>query len=244
MARELRMLLLWGRSLRAPALAAAPRGKPFLCPWRTPAQSRSPRRSLASSFHAGRLFSSQAAEDQTEEPLHSIISSTETVQGSVSKHEFQAETKKLLDIVARSLYSEKEVFIRELVSNASDALEKLRHKLLSEGQTLPEMEIHLQTDAEKGTITIQDTGIGMTQEELVSNLGTIARSGSKAFSGCAAEPGGGQQQDHWPVWSGFLLCSWWLTEWRCIPAQRPRAALVTSGSPTALGCLKSLKPQE
>ncbi|CAK7303162.1 Heat shock protein 75 kDa, mitochondrial [Vulpes lagopus] len=181
MARELRVLLLWGRRLQAPALAAAPRGKPFLCPWRTPAQSRSPRRSLASSFHAGRLFSSQAAEDRTEEPLHSIISSTETVQGSVSKHEFQAETKKLLDIVARSLYSEKEVFIRELVSNASDALEKLRHKLLSEGQTLPEMEIHLQTDAEKGTITIQDTGIGMTQEELVSNLGTIARSGSKAF---------------------------------------------------------------
>lgn len=86
-----------------------------------------------------------------------------------------------MDIVACSLYSEKEVFIRELISNASDALEKLRHKLVCEGQVLPEMEIHLQTDAEKGTITIQDTGIGMTQEELVSNLGTIARSGSKAF---------------------------------------------------------------
>ncbi|XP_039095212.1 heat shock protein 75 kDa, mitochondrial [Hyaena hyaena] len=182
MARELRvLLLLCGRSLRAPALAAVPRGKPSLCPWRTPAPSRSPGRSLPSSFHAARLFSSQAAEERTEEALHSIISSTETVQGSTSKHEFQAETKKLLDIVARSLYSEKEVFIRELISNASDALEKLRHKLVSAGQTLPEMEIHLQTDAEKGTITIQDTGIGMTQEELVSNLGTIARSGSKAF---------------------------------------------------------------
>lgn len=89
--------------------------------------------------------------------------------------------QKLLDIVARSLYSEKEVFIRELISNASDALEKLRHKLVSGGQALPDMEIHLQTDAEKGTITIQDSGIGMTREELVSNLGTIARSGSKAF---------------------------------------------------------------
>uniref|UniRef100_A0A9L0KBR9 Heat shock protein 75 kDa, mitochondrial n=1 Tax=Equus asinus TaxID=9793 RepID=A0A9L0KBR9_EQUAS len=181
MARELRALLLWGRRLRAPALAAFPGGKPVVCPQRTPAQFRSPRLSLASNFHVGRPFSSQAAEDREEEPLHSIISSTETVQGSVSKHEFQAETKKLLDIVARSLYSEKEVFIRELISNASDALEKLRHKLVSEGQTLPEMEIHLQTDTEKGTITIQDTGIGMTQEELVSNLGTIARSGSKAF---------------------------------------------------------------
>ncbi|PKU33159.1 hypothetical protein llap_16535 [Limosa lapponica baueri] len=101
--------------------------------------------------------------------------------GAASKHEFQAETKKLLDIVARSLYSEKEVFIRELISNGSDALEKLRHRLMAEGKALPEMEIHLQTDSGKGTITIQDTGIGMTQEELVSNLGTIARSGSKAF---------------------------------------------------------------
>uniref|UniRef100_A0A452SE81 Uncharacterized protein n=1 Tax=Ursus americanus TaxID=9643 RepID=A0A452SE81_URSAM len=76
----------WG-SLLLPLPAAPPAcavlRKPFLCPWRTPAQSRSPRRSLASSFHAGRLFSSQAAEDQTEEPPHSIISSTETVQGTV-----------------------------------------------------------------------------------------------------------------------------------------------------------------
>ncbi|XP_008069312.1 heat shock protein 75 kDa, mitochondrial isoform X1 [Carlito syrichta] len=185
MARELRALLLWGHRLRpllrAPAVAAAPGGIPVLCPWRTTAQFGSPQRNLASSFLAGQPYSTQAAEDQREEPLHSIISSTETVQGSTSKHEFQAETKKLLDIVARSLYSEKEVFIRELISNASDALEKLRHKLVSDGQVLPEMEIHLQTDAGKGTITIQDTGIGMTQEELVSNLGTIARSGSKAF---------------------------------------------------------------
>lgn len=182
MARELRTLLLWGRRLQAPALAAACGGKPVLCPWRLPAQSWGPQRSLASSFHVGRPFSSQAAEDQAEAgPLHSVISSSETVQGSATKHEFQAETKKLLDIVARSLYSEKEVFIRELISNASDALEKLRHKLVSEGQALPDMEIHLQTDADRGTITIQDTGVGMSQEELVSNLGTIARSGSKAF---------------------------------------------------------------
>ncbi|KAM9209821.1 heat shock protein 75 kDa, mitochondrial [Dugong dugon] len=186
MARELRSLVLWGRllrvPLRAPALATARGGKPVLSPWRTTVQSESPWRNLAAaSVPVGQTYSTQAAEDQKEEPLHSIISSTETVQGSVSKHEFQAETKKLLDIVARSLYSEKEVFIRELISNSSDALEKLRHRLVCEGQTLPEMEIHLQTDADKGTITIQDTGIGMTQEELVCNLGTIARSGSKAF---------------------------------------------------------------
>ncbi|NXU83955.1 TRAP1 protein, partial [Xiphorhynchus elegans] len=135
----------------------------------------------ALSIPAGRAYSTQTAEPKEEEPLHSIISDTESVRGAASKHEFQAETKKLLDIVAHSLYSEKEVFIRELISNGSDALEKLRHRLMTEGKSLPELEIHLQTDSGKGTITIQDTGIGMTQEELVSNLGTIARSGSKAF---------------------------------------------------------------
>uniref|UniRef100_A0AAZ3NNQ2 Heat shock protein 75 kDa, mitochondrial n=1 Tax=Oncorhynchus tshawytscha TaxID=74940 RepID=A0AAZ3NNQ2_ONCTS len=125
----------------------------------------------------------QEAEDKApeEEPLHTIIQDTENVQGTFSKHEFQAETKKLLDIVARSLYSEKEVFIRELISNGSDALEKLRHKLITGGGDTAPMEIHLQTDQAKGTFTIQDTGVGMNQEELVANLGTIARSGSKAF---------------------------------------------------------------
>ncbi|XP_051823691.1 heat shock protein 75 kDa, mitochondrial [Antechinus flavipes] len=188
MARELRaLLMLWGRhlrpplGLREPGLRNVAGGRLSPCLWRN-VQVVNPMRSLAvSGIYGGQKYSTQAAEDKKEEPLHTIISSTETVQGSISKHEFQAETKKLLDIVARSLYSEKEVFIRELISNSSDALEKLRHKLISEGQTLPEMEIHLQTDTEKGTITIQDTGIGMTQEELVSNLGTIARSGSKAF---------------------------------------------------------------
>ncbi|XP_016377267.1 heat shock protein 75 kDa, mitochondrial-like [Sinocyclocheilus rhinocerous] len=79
---------------------------------------------------AHRRYSTQQAESTEEETLHTIISDTENVQGSYSKHEFQAETKKLLDIVARSLYSEKEVFIRELISNGSDALEKLRHKMI------------------------------------------------------------------------------------------------------------------
>ncbi|XP_064172157.1 heat shock protein 75 kDa, mitochondrial [Anguilla rostrata] len=136
---------------------------------------------VATQLFPQRAYSAQQAESTEEEPLHTIISDTENVQGTFSKHEFQAETKKLLDIVARSLYSEKEVFIRELISNGSDALEKLRHRLMSGGGDTAPMEIHLQTDAAKGTFTIQDTGVGMTQEELVSNLGTIARSGSKAF---------------------------------------------------------------
>jgi len=98
--------------------------------------------------------------------------------------EFQAETKKLLDIVAKSLYTDKEVFLRELVSNASDALEKRRHAALisgSEVEGAPEMAIWIDGDKETNTLTITDTGIGMSKEELIENLGTIARSGSKNF---------------------------------------------------------------
>ncbi|KAB5554106.1 hypothetical protein PHYPO_G00046350 [Pangasianodon hypophthalmus] len=150
---------------------------------RTKQYSTKPR--LWSPSHFGvkltcRSYSTQT-ETAEEEILHSIISDTENVQGSYSKHEFQAETKKLLDIVARSLYSEKEVFIRELISNGSDALEKLRHKLITAGGDSEPLEIHLQTDAARGILTIQDTGIGMSQGELITNLGTIACSGSKAF---------------------------------------------------------------
>jgi molecular chaperone HtpG len=98
--------------------------------------------------------------------------------------EFQAEIKQLLDIVIHSLYTEKEIFVRELVSNASDALEKQRHVQLTEKGIFDdklELEINITTDDKAKTFTIQDFGIGMTQPELVENLGTIAHSGSKAF---------------------------------------------------------------
>eukprot|EP00574_Skeletonema_japonicum_P003577 CAMPEP_0201714254 /NCGR_PEP_ID=MMETSP0593-20130828/811_1 /ASSEMBLY_ACC=CAM_ASM_000672 /TAXON_ID=267983 /ORGANISM="Skeletonema japonicum, Strain CCMP2506" /LENGTH=744 /DNA_ID=CAMNT_0048203519 /DNA_START=21 /DNA_END=2255 /DNA_ORIENTATION=- len=101
--------------------------------------------------------------------------------------EFQAETRQLLDIVTHSLYTDKEVFLRELVSNASDALEKLRHVQATgiisgsgDQESIP-LEIRITTDEAANTLTITDTGIGMSKEEMVSNLGTIARSGSKAF---------------------------------------------------------------
>jgi molecular chaperone HtpG len=100
------------------------------------------------------------------------------------KFEFQAEIAQLLNIVTHSLYTEKEIFIRELVSNASDALEKLRHTQITEKDIYDDqlaLEINLTTDDKAKTITIQDYGIGMTQAELVENLGTIAHSGSKAF---------------------------------------------------------------
>ncbi|OEU07592.1 heat shock protein Hsp90 [Fragilariopsis cylindrus CCMP1102] len=99
--------------------------------------------------------------------------------------EFQAETKQLLDIVTHSLYTDKEVFLRELISNASDACEKLRHvqsatttKFVDNDRPL---EIQIELDEVASSLTIRDTGIGMTSEDIVSNLGTIARSGSKQF---------------------------------------------------------------
>lgn len=111
-------------------------------------------------------------------------------------HDFQAETRKLLDIVTNSIYTDKEVFLRELVSNASDALEKYRYKTVNnqvisaEGADSLEGEINILTDMTTGTLTIIDNGIGMTREELMSNLGTIARSGSKQFVQSMNESGG------------------------------------------------------
>ena len=135
-----------------------------------------------------------ATEAETEQPLHNIIKDSEKAVGEVEKREFQAETRMLLDIVAKSLYSESEIFIRELISNASDALEKFRYLSLS-GENLEKadrpLEIHLQTDKMTRTFTIQDTGIGMTKEEMIENLGTIAKSGSKAFIQNLKESKGG-----------------------------------------------------
>ncbi len=107
-----------------------------------------------------------------------------TTSTAPEKREFQAEVSQVLDIVINSLYTDKEIFIRELVSNASDALEKLRHTQLTESAIhQPELplEVRLSADEEAGTLTITDHGLGMTREELHENIGTIAHSGSKAF---------------------------------------------------------------
>ncbi|CAN5417600.1 molecular chaperone HtpG [soil metagenome] len=103
---------------------------------------------------------------------------------TTEKHEFQAEIAQLLDIVIHSLYTDKEIFIRELISNAADATEKLRFLQTSGTEVFqPDrpLNISIGTDDTGHTITIADSGIGMTREELVENLGTIAHSGSKAF---------------------------------------------------------------
>ncbi|MFY8095282.1 MAG: molecular chaperone HtpG [Niveispirillum sp.] len=97
---------------------------------------------------------------------------------------FQAEVSRLLDIVAHSLYSEKEVFLRELISNASDACDRLRYAALTDGSLLGDdrdFKIRIVADKESGTLTLIDNGIGMNRQDLVDNLGTIARSGTSAF---------------------------------------------------------------
>ena len=100
------------------------------------------------------------------------------------KKSFQAEVSRLLEIVAHSLYSNKDVFLRELISNASDACDRLRYAALTQPELVagdPELRVTIIPDKAKRTITIADNGIGMNRGELVDNLGTIARSGTAAF---------------------------------------------------------------
>ena len=97
---------------------------------------------------------------------------------------FQAEVKQILHLVTHSLYSNKEIFLRELVSNASDACDKLRFEALDKAELYedtPNLEIRVWYDEDAKTITIRDNGIGMTAEEAVSHLGTIAKSGTREF---------------------------------------------------------------
>ncbi|MEX9947446.1 molecular chaperone HtpG [Providencia alcalifaciens] len=97
---------------------------------------------------------------------------------------FQSEVKQLLQLMIHSLYSNKEIFLRELISNASDAADKLRFRALSKPELYEndgELRVRISADKDKGTLTISDNGIGMSREEVIENLGTIAKSGTKSF---------------------------------------------------------------
>jgi TNF receptor-associated protein 1 len=121
--------------------------------------------------------------EETPIPPEPEVVVSEKVVGQQEKHEFQAETRKILDIVARSLYTDREVFVRELVSNASDALEKLRHAQLvgTQVEAPSALEINITTDSKTSKLIIQDSGIGMNKEEMIKNLGSIGHSGSLEF---------------------------------------------------------------
>ena len=102
---------------------------------------------------------------------------------SKTEHKFEADTGKVLNIVINSLYSNKDIFLRELISNASDACDKRRYRSLTNKSYVSsdELNIFISIDKKASTISIKDNGIGMSKEELINSLGTIAKSGTKAF---------------------------------------------------------------
>jgi HSP90 family molecular chaperone len=116
--------------------------------------------------------------------LISIISTLCTLAYTLETYSFQSETSRLMEIIINSLYSEKEVFLRELVSNAIDANDKIRFMALTDESLRglnPELSVKISFNQEEKTLTIKDTGVGMSKDELVSNLGTLAKSGTTAF---------------------------------------------------------------
>src|SRR5215475_12267232 len=103
---------------------------------------------------------------------------------SAETHAFQAEVAELLDLMVHSVYSETDIFLRELISNASDACDKLRYEAIAKPELLGDgraLTIRIKPDGAAGTLTVEDTGIGMDRQELIDNLGTVARSGTRAF---------------------------------------------------------------
>ena len=118
------------------------------------------------------------------------------------QHTFQAETQQLLNILIHSLYTEKEIFLRELISNASDALNRLQFEMLTNDavqDAQAELEIHIEVDEDANTLTISDSGIGMNRDEIVAGLGTIAKSGARAFIDAMQEKARKRRRYHRPI---------------------------------------------
>merc|ERR1711870_205483 len=140
------------------------------------------------------MGSEEAAEEKTDEKVVDGFSESDRAKMAESseKHEFQAEVNRLMDIIINSLYTDKQVFLRELISNAADALEKARfHSVQDEaflGDT-KDLEVKVEHDPEAKTISIVDTGVGMSKADLINNLGTVAKSGTTNFLEAMAEGG-------------------------------------------------------
>ncbi len=143
-----------------------------------------------------------------------IDTATETtIETTPRAHAFQAEVAKLLHLMVHSVYSDRDVFLRELISNAADALDKLRYEAIAAPELLegaPELSITITPDRDRKTLTIADSGIGMSEQELIENLGTIAKSGTQAFVEKAkADKGDVQLIGQFGIgfYSGFIVAS-------------------------------------
>ncbi len=152
---------------------------------------------------------------------------------------FKAETRQLLDILIHSLYTEPEIFLRELISNASDALTRLDFELLTNRDVVdPDLplEIRIHADPQANTLTIEDTGVGMTSEEMVENLGTIAHSGARAFFQAVKESGKSASeligQFGVGFYSAFMVAEWIRVTSRSYQKETRPAAWFCTGADT------------
>lgn len=177
------------RGLSTASLASLPSSSPFTL--RNPNRVLNlraafvPQSGLRKGFACGGLkWRLETQNRQVTVRCDAAVAEREAADTPGEEFEYQAEVSRLMDLIVHSLYSHKEVFLRELVSNASDALDKLRFLSVTEPSLLGdagELQIRIKPDPEEGTITISDTGIGMTKEELIDCLGTIAQSGTSKF---------------------------------------------------------------
>lgn len=167
---------------------------------------------------------------------------------------FKAETRQLLDILIHSLYSEREIFLRELISNASDALTRVDFELVRNREVLDpgvELSIRIKVDDKENTLTISDSGIGMTENELVENLGTIARSGARDFIAAAQAASDQPVEDHQRklsdligqfgvgFYSAFMVAEWIRVISRSYQPEAAAAGWFSTGADTF-----SLEPAE